>query len=225
MLNPKTTEDQEFVDLKCTIANLDKDVKQEYAKFMAKLLKLFIENETSTDDILLSYSCLEDDHEISTDMRSSTTIQSFMQELSKTQAWYHFGTAARLACMHGEEKGEQLVKEYEKKLKVHLLKRITAKLPKVHKAERIVVKFDEKRENFTEERITEFRCTLSKLLRLEMKEFVLVSVRDDCVELTFLLPADAVPLDLHIDTVEDYLEEWNVLSVTIKGLDTVLYYC
>jgi len=224
MLSPESTEEHEFVDVKCTITKLDKDVQQEYANFMTKLSKLFTENAISTDDILLSFSCLEDDREISNDMRSSTTIQSFMRELSKTQAWYNFDTTARLACMYGGGKGKQLVEEYEKKLKVHLLKRITAKLPKAHKAERIVVKFDEKRENFTEERITEFRCTLSKLLRLEMKEFVLVSVRDGCVELTFLLPATVVPIDLHIDTLEHYLEEWNVLSVTIKGLATVLYY-
>ena len=219
LLSPESSEDCEFVDVKCTIAKLDKEVRLEYAKFMTKLSKLFTKMSVSTDDILLSFSCLEDEQEISNDMRSSTDIQSFMQELSKTQAWYNFGTTARLACMFGGGKGEQLVEEYEKKLKVHLLKRITAKLPKAHKAERIVVKFDEKREKFTEERITEFRCTVSKLLKLEVNEFVLVSVRDGCVELTFLLPAAAIShVEQYIDTISDYLEEWNVISVTIKGL-------
>ncbi|XP_065911456.1 uncharacterized protein [Dysidea avara] len=218
MLSPETAEDYEFVDVKCTIATLDKEVRQEYAKFMTKLSKHFTKLSISTDDILLSFSCLKDDQAISNDMRSSTNIQEFMKELSKTQARYNFGTTARLACMHGGAKGEQLVEKYEKKLKVHLLKRITVKLPTAHKAERIVVKFDEKREKFTEEKITEFRCTISKLLKLEVKEFVLVSVRDGCVELTFLLPSTYVSrVEQYIDMISDYLEEWNVLSVTIMG--------
>jgi len=223
MLSPESTEDYEFVDVKCTIATLDKEVRQEYSNFMTKLSKLFTKLSISTDDILLSFSCLEDDEAISNDMRSSTNIQSFMQGLSKTQAWYNFGTTARLACMYGKAKGEQLVGEYEKKLKVHLLKRITVKLPRAHKAERIVVKFDEKREKFTEEKITELRCTISKILKLEVKEFVLVSVKDGCVELTFLLPSNVVPLiKQNIDTISDYLEEWNVISVTIKRLITAI---
>jgi len=219
MLSPESTEDYEFVDVKCTIATLDKEARQEYSKFMTKLSKLFTKLAISIDDILLSFSCLEDDQAISNDMRSSTNIQSFMQGLSKSQAWYNFGTTARLACMYGDTEGQQLVEEYEKKLKKHLLKRITAKLPKAHKAERIVVKFDENREKFTEEKITEFRCTISKLLKIDVKEFVLVSVKDGCVELTFLLPSVIIPLiNQNIDMVSDYLEEWNVISVTIKRL-------
>lgn len=141
ILNPTSKEDHQLVNTKYAIDGLDEKVRREYAKYMLDLLNLFIEMSVSTDDILLTFSCLEDDQSIDNDMRRSTTMKSFMQALSKTQSQYNFGTIAQLACMHGESKGKRLVEEYEAKLKVHLSKRI--KIPVAHKAKRIVIKFDE----------------------------------------------------------------------------------
>lgn len=217
LLNPTTPEDYQLVDTKCAVNELDKEVRLEYAKFIRRLGKLFEEMSISTDDILLSFSCLEDDDSsISSDIRNCTSIKSFMQVLRKTQSWYSFSTAASLACMHGESEGKELVEEYEKKLKVHLLKRI--ELPVANKAERIVVKFNDKREKFTEKKIIEFRCTVSKVLNLDMKEFVLRTVEKGCVQLTFLFPLHAAPyVKQAMNSISDKLEEWKVLSVTVKG--------
>jgi len=216
LLSPTSTEDHELIDTKCAVDELDEEVRHEYAKFMRDLLQLFTKMSVPTDDVLLSFSCLEDDQNISIDMRSSSNMKSFMQALSKTQSWYNFGTTARLACMHGESEGERLVEEYEKKLKVHLLKRI--KLPAAHKAERIVIKFNEKREKFTEEKIIKFRRIVSRVLTLETKEFVFVSVEDGCVQLTFLFPSAIVrQAKQAMDTISDDLKEWKVISIRIKG--------
>ena len=224
MLSPTSTEDHQFVDTKCAVDKLDDDVRYEYAKFMNDLLKLFVKMSIPTDDVLLSFSCLEDDQIISTDMRGSTNIKSFMRALSKTQSWYNFGTTARLACMHGESEGERLVEEYEEKLKVHLLKRI--KIPVAHKAERIVIKFNEKREKFTEEKIMKFRHTVSRVLTLEPREFIFVSVEDGCVQLTFLFPSIIVPhVKQALGTISDDLTDWKVISIRVKGSVSVTNTC
>ena len=225
MLSPTSTEDHQFVDTKCAVDKLDDDVRYEYAKFMIDLLKLFVKMSITTDDVLLSFSCLEEDDQIiSTDMRGSTNIKSFMRALSKTQSWYNFGTTARLACMHGESEGERLVEEYEEKLKVHLLKRI--KIPVAHKAERIVIKFNEKREKFTEEKTMKFRRTVSRVLTLKLREFIFVSVEDGCVQLTFLFPSIIVPhVKQALGTISDDLTDWKVISIRVKGSVSVTNTC
>ena len=216
MLSPTSTEDHQLVDTKCALDELDEEVRHEYAKFMRDLSKLFTEMSVPTDDILLSISCLDDDQVISENVRSSTNMSSLMRALSKTQSWYNFGMAAHLACMHGDSDGERLVEEYEKKLKKHLLKRI--ELPVAQKAERMVIKFNEKREKFTEEKIIKFRRTVSRVLILEMKQFMFVSVEDGCIQLTFLFPSTIIPyVEQAMNTINDYLKEWKVISIRVKG--------
>jgi len=216
LLSPTSTEDYQMVDTKCAVDELDEEARREFAKFMRDLLRLFNKMSVATDDVLLSFSCLKDNQDINIDMRNSTNMKSFMQALSKTQTWYNFGITACLACMHGESEGERLVEEYEKKLKAHLLKRI--KLPVAKKAERIVIKFNEKQEKFTEEKIVKFRRIVSRVLTLEMKEFIFLSVEDGCVQLTFLFPAIIAPqVKQAMNTISDDLKEWKVISIRIKG--------
>ena len=204
--------------MKCIINKLDEEVQREYAYFMTELLNLFSKLQISKDDILFTFSSLEGHSAITKEMRLATNLQQFMLALASSQSWYNFGTMATLACTFGGDEGRKLVELYEQKLKVHLLKRITCKPPEDFKTETIEVKFDEKKEHFTEEKIIKFRNTLAKCLKLEPEDFVFLSVKSGCVKLTFLFPSQHIPHIKHnVASGTDDLIQCNVLSVIIKG--------
>jgi len=125
---------------------------------------------------------------------------------------------ATLACTFGGNSGKELVEEYEQKLKVHLLERITCIPPENFETERIEVKVDKKKEHFTEESIIKFRNTLAKCLKLEPEDFVFISVESGCVKLTSLfLSRHTAHIKCNIALGTDKLVQCNVLSVIIKG--------
>ena len=218
ILNPSSPKDFQFVHVKCVINKLDEEVQRDYANYMTELLKLFTKLQVSKDDILYSFSMLEGHAAVSSEMRAATNLQSFMLAMSSSQSWYNFGTTATLAVMFGESEGKKLVGSYEQKLKVHLLKRITSNPPKAIDTDRIEVKVDERKEQFTAERITKFRNTLAEYLKLEPEDFIFVSVEEGCVKLIFLFPSKHTPHIKHkIASGNDNLIQCNVLSVIIRG--------
>ena len=153
LLSPTSSQDIQFIHVKCIINKFDEEIQREYANFMTELLKLFTKLQVSKDDILFTFSTLEGHSAVNSEMRRANNLQSFMLAMSNSQSWYNFATTATLACTFGEDEGRRVVELYEQKLKVHLLKRITFKPPTIIKTDRIEVKFDEKREHFTEEKL------------------------------------------------------------------------
>ena len=218
MLSPSSPRDFQLVRVKCIINKLDEEVHREYANFMTELLNLFTKLQVSKDDVFFTFYSLEDHSAVTKEMRLAANLQSFMVALTSSQSWYNFDTTATLAYTFGGDEGRKLVELYEQKLKVHLLKRITCKSPKDIKTEAIEVKFDEKKEQFTEEKVIKFRNTLAKCLKLEPEDFVFLSVESGCVKLTFLFPSQHIPHVKHnISSGTDDLIQCNVLSVIIKG--------
>ena len=217
ILSPSSTEDLQTLHTKCIINKLDGEVRREYANFTDQLLKLLTKLQVSKDDVLFMFSSLEGHSAITSEMRAATGLQDFMLALSSSQSWYNFDTMATLACMFGKHDGEKLVEAYEQKLKVHLLRRITFRPPKIIETDRIEVKFDKKRDDFTEENIIKFRNTLAKSLKLEPEDFVFLSVESGCVKLIFLFPSMIIHHIKHnITLITDCLNQYNVLSVVIK---------
>ena len=203
--------------VKYTISQQDSYIMEEYAQFMTKLQKLLIKKKVAVEDIILYFACLEKEYHHAPNA-TDRSIPSFMIELRKTQSWLNFGTTASIACAFGLDEGIKLVEKYEARLKVHLLKRITLSLPEVREAKDIVVKIDEKRENFTQERIAKFTDTVAKLLQLEREDFVFLNVEDGCVKLTYLISSSLVS---HVKDalrgLTGYLEESGMMSVNIDG--------
>ena len=218
LLSPSSSQEFRFVRDKCMVNKLDREVQQEYANFMTKLLDLFTKQQVSKDNVLFRFSLLEGNSAVTPEMTSATNLQSFMLALNSTQCWYNFGTMANLACTFGGNSGKELVEEYEQKLKVHLLERITCIPPENFETETIEVKVDKKKEHFTEESIIKFRNTLAKYLKLEPEDFVFISVESGCVKLTFLFLSRHTGLIKHnIASGTDELVQCDVLSVIIKG--------
>lgn len=217
MLSPSSPKDSQFIHVKCVVDKLDEEVRREYTKFMTELLSLFTKLQVSKDNVFCTFYWLEGPLAITNEMREASDLQSFMLAMSSSQSWYNFGTTATLATMYGGSEGKKIVESYEQKLKVQLLKRITFK-PPVREVDRIEVKIDEKKERFTEEKITKFRNTLANYLKLEPEDFIFLTVEEGCVKLTFLFPAEHTPHIKHnIASGTNDLIQCNVLSVIIKG--------
>ena len=217
MLSPSSPKDSQFVHMKCVVDKLDEEVRREYTKFMTELLSLFTKLQVSKDNVFCTFYWLEGPSAVTSEMKRASDLQSFMLAMSASQSWYNFGTTATLANIHGGSEGKKLVESYEQKLKVQLLKRITFK-PPVREVDRIEVKIDEKKERFTEEKITKFRNTLANYLKLEPEDFIFLTVEEGCVKLTFLFPSEYTPHIKHniASSTNDPIQ-CNVLSVIIKG--------
>lgn len=219
VLNPSNDSSQELIHKKCVINQLDKEVREEYTRFMSDLLKLFNRQGVSVDDAIFAFSNLYDETALTSDIQEATNVRSFFLALKKNvhQSWYNFGTTASLAGLLGGDEGKGLVKSYETKVKVHLAERVKVSVPGI-RTRRIEIKVDEKRERFTEEKVIEFRNTAARLLDLKQKELVLRYIRDGCVQFTYLFPAALAPsIRSAIGTCSSDLREHRVISVSIDG--------
>ena len=215
LLNP-SSDDSKLRRTKCMINQLDKEVRREYAKFAIDLQSLLERKGVSVNDAIYAFAYYEDESAITSDMREATNIQAFLLALKHTQSWYNFDTTATLADLLCGDEGKKLVETYETKLKVNLKKR--RKAFKIQSRE-FVVKVNEEREQFTKKKIDKFRSTVVKLMNLKKKDLVLRSVKDGCVELTFLFLSTFAPtIKSAIGACINEFKEQRVISVSIDGL-------
>ena len=82
-----------------------------------------------------------------------------------------------------------------------------------------MVKVDDKRERFTEDKIIEFRSTVVRLMDLNYEDLILRSVKDGCVELTYLFSSthDISKIKSAIDKHSNELKKERVILMSIDG--------
>ena len=216
LLSPSSSHSRELVRTRCIVNQLDKEVRREYAKFATNLQRLFERKGVSVDDAIYSFAYYLDKSDLTSDMREARNIGEFLLALKGTQSWYNFDTTAHLAEDLGDDEGKKLVETYEEKLKVHLKKR--NKAFNKTRSQQFVVKVNDKREHFTDEKIIEFRNTIVKVMKIKRKELILKSIRDGCVELTYLFQSILAPKIKHaIGECSNDLKELQIISVSING--------
>ena len=215
LLNPPSDHSRELLHTKCIVNHLDKEVRREYARFATDLQRLFERKGVPVNDAIYSFAYYLDESDLTSDMREATDIGAFLLALKRTQSWYNFDTTAHLAEDLGDEEGKELVKRYEAKLKVHLEKRRKAFKTRT---QQFVVKVDDKREHFTDEKIVEFRNTVVKLMNIKHKDLILRSVNKGCVELKYLFQSTLAPtIRKAIGECINELKKLRVISVSIDG--------
>lgn len=196
------------------IDQLDEEAQQVYADFGIDLLSLFKKEGVSVDKAFyaLAYRT-KNKSAITNDMREAKDIQAFLLALRGTQSWYDFEVTAYLATRLGGKKGKKLVETYESKLKVHLDKR--KDMSEMVKVQKFVVKVDETQEQF---RRIKFHNTVVRLMKLKHNDLVLRSVKEGCVELTYLFPSTlAQRIRSAIGECINELKELRVISISIDG--------
>ena len=201
---------------KCMVNQLDKEVRREYAKFATDLLSLFERKGVSVNNAIFAFAHLNEESDITSDMREAADIQAFLLALRRTQSWYNFDTTAYLAESLGGAEGEKLVEAYKGKLKVHVIKR--RKAFKIQTRE-FMVKLDYEREQFTAGKRVELRNTIASLMNLSYKHIVPKSIKNGCVELTYLFSSihDVSKIESAIGEYSNELKKERVVLVSIDG--------
>jgi hypothetical protein len=216
LMSPSSDHSIELLQVKCTMNQLDKEVRREYAKFAKELQKLFERKGVSVNDAIYSFAYYLDESDLTSDMREATNIGAFLFALKGTQSWYNFDTTAHLAEDLGNEEGKKLVETYAEKLNVRLTE--GSKPFNKTRSRQFVVKVNDKREHFTDEKIIEFRSTIAKVMKIEQKELVLKRIRNGCVELIFLFQSTLAPKIRHaIGECRNKLKELRIISLSIDG--------
>lgn len=217
LLNPSSDNSRELLHTKCIVNQLDKEVRREYANFAKDLQNLFERKGVSMNDAIHSFAYYHDESDLTSDMREATNIGEFLLALKYTQSWYNFDATAHLAEDLGNDEGKKLVERYEAKLKVHLKNRNKAFKTR-GQARQFVIKVDDKREHFTDEKVIEFRNTIVKLMKIKHKDLILKSIRKGCVEFTYLIQSTlAHEIRQAIGECIDELKKQRIISVSIDG--------
>lgn len=213
-LDPTGDQSKELFHARCKINHLDIVVRREYAKFTTDLLSLLERKGVSVNDAIFQFVQL-DMGVLTNDMRGATDNRAFLIALKHTQSWYDFNITASLAESLGGDEGAELVRAYETKLKSNLQKR--RKVFKLVNTKKLVIKFNEKREHFTKEKREDFEAIIVRLMNVKdkKKELVLKSIRDGCVEVTYLFPSTLAPAIK--STIVSELNDHKVISMSIDG--------
>ena len=214
LLNPVTPEATQYTYNRCTIDMHDKQIRQEYAGFVREAKSLLQRTQISVDDLLFALSNVEES--LPNDLRLASNLHTFMQALSAIQSPYNYSNVAFLVKEFGGEEGKKLVAKYERKLKPILKKRMT--LVSVRgKTKQLQVKVNW-RQSWEEQDVVDLRNTLAKLFKREPQEFFLKSVKDGCIELTFLIPAGIGSLiSSATGSVTTELRDLDVIALKLDG--------
>ena len=192
-------------------------MRREYAKFTTDLLILFERKRVSVNDAIFQIVQL-DMGPLTNGMREAPDNRAFLMALKRTQSWYDFSVTASLAESLGGDEGIKLVKAYETKLKINLQRRRRAF--KAVNSKQLVIKFNDKRERFTDDKREKFETIIIRLMNSKdkKKELVLRSIREGCVEVTYLIPLTLAPVIKNaIGAYVNELQKYRVISVSIDG--------
>ena len=124
------------------------------------------------------------DSEMSHEACEAKDIKTFLMAIRENQGPYAYENISGLLRLFCNHEGEELVAEYERKLKDKLLKRVS---PVKRMGKRFKVKVDKE---MSRENIMDFRNTLAMLFDCEAKEFILGDIHEGCIELTYVIPAE-----------------------------------
>jgi len=213
LLNPisrDNTAATQYTYNRCTVDMRDKQIRQEYTCFLLEAKSLLQRTQVSLDDLLFALSNVEES--VPSDVRLASNLHSFMQALSATQSPYNYSNVAFLVKAFGGKEGTKLITEYERKLKPIFEKGMkSVKVPGKTKQFQVKINVNQQ---WKEQEAVEFRNTLAKLFKRQPQEFLLKSVMDGCIELTFLIPAGIATLIISASAT-------GRLTTDLKKLDIV----
>ena len=173
---------------------------------------------------LLGYGTISD--EVIKDIDAANSISALLRMAMPFCSWYNYDLIALLAEVHGEERGKRLVSDYEEKI---YLQRLVYQCPPFSALQsgkfssELTVKVDWPYESCTLQDITFFKLKLCKALGLkDPSRFILKSVEEGCVRLTYIIPAQLVPeLASKVEQATPKLVEEKVISIQV-GMNPVI---
>ena len=169
----------------------------------------------------------------------SSDLAELFTNLHKYSSWFNYFTIQYLATNFGGNQGTILMNTYEEELRSKILHRfahqcpefaLTRELPDHY--QELTVKLEHDYMLYTAHDISRLRNTMARLLKIKPSTFILKSVEEGCVLLTWAVPTSssssiisqvkehAAELEGHrVLSVKTGSEEIIIRKVGIKGLE------
>lgn len=210
-LEPSPQNTKQMENLRHILVQESKMIRKEYTDFVVNVCKLLENSPSATiEKVRLSLQCLgchrTNSHPQVFDGTSpivqASSMASLLSVLQGCTSWFNYDLISYVVQRFGGEEGQRLVQAYEAKLKSYF-QRLVFQCPPFSSKEQqplqgckeLEVKLDWDFRTCSVQDVSIFKSTLSSLLELEPYMFVLKSVTDPeaCVQLTWAIPASAVP--------------------------------
>ena len=203
--------DQEDRGKIAEILDSEENITREFAEFSRRASDLMEEMEVQLPKVKLTWKVYKNG-EMSEEASKASDITSFLAALSGSHGPYAYRNLSALLVSFCDEKGKELVAEYEQKLKLHLYPRV---IPTQQDGKRFIVKVDGKLDRTNE---LNFRITLGKLFKCSPKDFILEDIRPGSTKLTYIIPAEvAESVQACIGVCEEDFKNAKILQLTLEG--------
>ena len=178
-------EEDDFQGKRAEIRKSEKAVKIEYGRFLYRAGKLMEKRRVHLPDIKVTWSGY--DSGMGRDACKATDIPSFLMAIRGNQGPYAYENIGGLLILFCDKEGEELVAEYEKKLKCQLHPRVMS-VQRIGK--RFKVKIDREFSQESKSGVLDFQNTLATLFECRTIDFILEDVHDGCIELLYVVPSE-----------------------------------
>lgn len=221
--------------LRSRIVKENNEIKMKFTKLVLDVYRLLSRKKVAVDEIrlgLLYLGCFKDSSERSDGIISSfgqlsyaETLQSLIACLHNYSSWYNYGMIKFVAEEFGKEEGVKIVADYVESLTAYCEKIIACECPEYSLAtglppgyDQLIVKVDWDHLSCTAQDIAIFQAELSSLLNLKPEVFILKSVENGCIKITWAVPQVIITHTL-MKTMKHHkdLAKLHVLQITAAG--------
>ena len=215
--------------LQVKLAHESQEMLECFTRFVVNVSKLLTSKSVDMETIQLSLQCRLGSCKVSDDVikkiDAANSIPTLLRMAMPFSSWYNYNLIAFLAEEHGEEKGKKLTADYGKKLNIYL-QRLVYQCPPFSALpsgkfssdfDELSVKVDWLYEKCTLQDISLFKGKLCKALgHTDPCCFILKSVEEGCVRVTYIIPAKLVPeLASKVEQATAELTKEKVISIQL----------
>lgn len=196
---------------KTRIFNYEKIASNEFAKFSCDASNLMEKKKIKLSKVKLYWSASEGQMCEEADKAHDITFFLWAIFRSGSQGPYAYTDLSSLLSYFCGKEGEELVTEYERKLKHQLDRRVE------QNGKEFIVKVDGE---LDEKKELNFRSTLAKLFNCEPEDFLLVDIRTGCTELVYIISAeiaDSIQSCILLGVCVEDLKNAQILQLTLEG--------
>ena len=212
-LNPSRHNWKEVEKLRCTLVKESKAIRRQFTDFILNVCELLESIPTATvEKVKLSLQYMgysknppnrRRHHSIfgsKSSVARATSFAGLLSALHEYASWFNYDLISYIAERFGGEDGKKLVQLYESQLRKYFQRLVfqcppfsanEQKLPRGF--EELEVKVDWDFRTCSIQDVVIFKNTLSSLLDIEPSSFILKTVEEGCVQLTWAIPASVIP--------------------------------
>lgn len=220
-------ESKNIEDLRCKIIDDSQEIKALFARLVLNIYRLLQEKQVPVKDINVGLTFLgghEHDGISSADLPQSTDLAGLFKHLGAYSSWFNYFTIQFLAVTFGGEEGKALMDSYEEELRSKVLCRcayqcpefaLTRELPKHYKE--LTVKTEDDYMLYTVQDLSLLRNTMARLTKLKPSMFILKSVEEGCVLLTWAVPISCSSIISQISEHTAELDKYKIISIKTEN--------